>query len=104
MIAVKNLYYLLLYAWNTFDEGRMAAVDAEPDTDLLNLMAAVLTRGVDHLLRRGPDRGAEFRAGAVHWPVLGLLVQRVEGESRVHGPLFVRGLVAAGPRRHSGHR
>src|SRR3954468_9405112 len=57
MIAIKNLYYLLLYAWDAFEEGRMAPVDAEPDTDLLNLLAAVLTRGIDHLLRRGPDRG-----------------------------------------------
>jgi 5-methylcytosine-specific restriction enzyme subunit McrC len=35
----------------------MAAIDAEPDTDLLNLLASVLTRGIDALLRRGLDRG-----------------------------------------------
>jgi 5-methylcytosine-specific restriction enzyme subunit McrC len=57
MIAVKNLYFLLLYAWDAFDEGRMTAIDAEPETDLLNLLASVLTRGVDQLLRRGPDQG-----------------------------------------------
>jgi 5-methylcytosine-specific restriction enzyme subunit McrC len=57
MIAVRNIYYLLLYAWDRFDEGRMAIVDAEPDTDLLNLLASVLTRGIDDLLRRGLDRG-----------------------------------------------
>ncbi len=57
MIRVKNIYYLLLYAWDMFDEGRMAAVDAEPDSDLLNLLTGVLTRGVDQLLRRGLDRG-----------------------------------------------
>jgi 5-methylcytosine-specific restriction enzyme subunit McrC len=57
MISVKNLYYLLLYAWDRFDESRMIAVDAEPETDLLNLLAAVLTRGVDQLLRYGVDRG-----------------------------------------------
>lgn len=57
MIAVKNLFYLLLYAWDAFDEGQIKAVDAEPETDLLNLLAAVLSRGVDHLLRRGLDRG-----------------------------------------------
>ena len=57
MIAIKNVYYLLLYAWDRFDEGRMNTVDAEPETDLLNLLASVLTRGVDLLLRRGLDRG-----------------------------------------------
>lgn len=57
MIAIKNLFYLLLYAWDAFDEGQMTAVDAEPETDLLNLLAGVLCRGVDHLARRGIDRG-----------------------------------------------
>jgi 5-methylcytosine-specific restriction enzyme subunit McrC len=57
MIAIKNLFYLLLYAWDAFDEGQITAVDAEPETDLLNLLAGVLCRGVDHLARRGIDRG-----------------------------------------------
>lgn len=57
LIAVKNIYYLLLYAWDRFDESLMTAIDAEPESDLLNLLAAVLTRGVDQLLRRGLDRG-----------------------------------------------
>ena len=57
MITVKNLYYLLLYAWDFFEPDRMTAVDAEPETDLVNLLADVLNRGIDHLLRRGADRG-----------------------------------------------
>src|SRR5262245_35394543 len=57
MIAVKNIYYLLLYAWDVFDERTMASVDVEPDTDLLNLLTSVLVRGIDRLLRRGLDRG-----------------------------------------------
>lgn len=57
MIAIRNVYYLLLYAWDRLDEGRMATIDAEPDTDLVDLLASVLVRGVDDLLRRGLDRG-----------------------------------------------
>src|SRR5437870_3287900 len=57
MIAIKNLFYLLMYAWDAFDESQMTAVDAEPETDLLNLLAAVLSRGIHHLLRRGLDAG-----------------------------------------------
>lgn len=57
MITIKNLYYLLLYAWDFFEPDRMAAIDAEPETDLVNLLADVLNRGIDHLLRRGADRG-----------------------------------------------
>jgi 5-methylcytosine-specific restriction enzyme subunit McrC len=61
MITVKNLYYLLLYAWDFFEPDRMAAIDAEPETDLVNLLANVLNRGIDHLLRRGADRGYLLR-------------------------------------------
>jgi 5-methylcytosine-specific restriction enzyme subunit McrC len=58
MIAIKNLYYLLLYAWDVLDPaGEMEAIDAEPETDLVNLLARVLTQGVGRLLRRGADRG-----------------------------------------------
>ncbi len=65
LITVKNIYYLLLYAWDRFDESLMTAIDAEPDTDLFNLLAAVLTRGVDHLLRRGLDRGYHLTADEI---------------------------------------
>jgi 5-methylcytosine-specific restriction enzyme subunit McrC len=57
MISIKNLYYLLLYAWDRYSEPRMAQTDAEPDTELVNLFASVLLQGVEQLLRRGMDRG-----------------------------------------------
>ena len=57
MILVKNLYYLLLYAWDFFEPDRMAIINAQPETDLVNLLASVLNRGIDLLLRRGFDRG-----------------------------------------------
>ena len=57
MISIQNLYYLLLYSWNRFTERRMAQIEAEPATDLVNLFATVLLQGVDQLLRRGLDRG-----------------------------------------------
>ena len=57
VITVHNLYYLLLYAWDIFDKGKMADVEAEPDTDVLDLLTSVLVREVDRLIRRGLDRG-----------------------------------------------
>lgn len=65
MITVKNLYYLLLYAWDFFEPDRMAAIDAAPETDLVDLLADVLNRGIDHLLRRGADRGYVLRKEAI---------------------------------------
>ncbi len=58
-IPVRNLYYLFLYAWNRFQEGRVVDVSgvAGPEPELPNLLAKVLLEGTRHLLRRGLDRG-----------------------------------------------
>ena len=57
MIPVQNLYYLLLYAWDAMSQSRNAEVDGLPRTSVLDLLAMVLQRGLDRLLRRGLDRG-----------------------------------------------
>jgi 5-methylcytosine-specific restriction enzyme subunit McrC len=56
-IPIQNLYYLLLYAWDVLEEADLLVVDAEPETRLLGLFGTVLVSGVDHVLRRGLDRG-----------------------------------------------
>jgi 5-methylcytosine-specific restriction enzyme subunit McrC len=56
-IPVRNLYYLFLYAWDRFPEGRAMEVGATGGPDVLDLFARVLSNGVRRLLRRGIDRG-----------------------------------------------
>jgi 5-methylcytosine-specific restriction enzyme subunit McrC len=56
MIPIQNIYYLLVYAWNTLDEAGQVEVDVAGSTDLLDLFARVLDEGVKHVLRRGLDR------------------------------------------------
>lgn len=56
MIPIQNIYYLLIYAWDALDEGESISADAEPETTILDLLAGVLNRGIDRLLRRGLDR------------------------------------------------
>jgi 5-methylcytosine-specific restriction enzyme subunit McrC len=56
-VPILNLYYMLCYAWNMLDEGRVVDVSAEPFQSLPDLFARVLRTGVTHLLRRGLDRG-----------------------------------------------
>jgi len=65
MIPIRNLYYLLLYAWDALDEAEMLTVTSEPETKLLDLLAGVLNRGTDHLLRRGLDRNYLPRREAI---------------------------------------
>jgi 5-methylcytosine-specific restriction enzyme subunit McrC len=56
-IPIENIYYLLCYAWNRLDEAELIDVDIEPKTELVDLFARVLGTGVNHVLRRGLDRG-----------------------------------------------
>lgn len=57
-VPIRNLYYVLCFAWKAIPERvafDLAALDA--CEDVINLCAYVLTSGIDHLLRRGLDRG-----------------------------------------------
>jgi 5-methylcytosine-specific restriction enzyme subunit McrC len=57
MIPVQNIYYLLCYAWNHFEEGAMTDVAASHFDKVPDLLASVLCRGVSRLLKKGLDRG-----------------------------------------------
>ncbi len=56
-IPVRNLYYLLLYAWDRLPEGRAVDVSGVEGPELPNLLAKVLLEGTRRLLRGGLDRG-----------------------------------------------
>jgi 5-methylcytosine-specific restriction enzyme subunit McrC len=56
-IPVENVYYLLCYAWDKLPEKDVVNIDPTKSTDLVNLFARVLASGVDHLLKKGVDRG-----------------------------------------------
>lgn len=56
-IPVRNLYYLLCYAWDALEERDLADVDeAGAFRRLENLFGLILARGVMRLARRGLDR------------------------------------------------
>jgi len=57
MIPVQNIYYLLCYAWNHFEEGGMTDVAGSKFEKVPDLLASVLCRGVGRLLKKGLDRG-----------------------------------------------
>lgn len=56
-IPVRNWYYLYLYAWERLAESESIPVGAEESPEVLDLFARVLASGVEHLIRRGLDRG-----------------------------------------------
>lgn len=59
-IPIQNIYYLLCYAWNKLPEGEVVDVTKLDSTELVDLFATVLIGGVNHVLRRGLDRGYEL--------------------------------------------
>jgi 5-methylcytosine-specific restriction enzyme subunit McrC len=56
MIPVRNIYYLLCYAWNRLDEADLLDVGSLPQNDLPNLLGRILVAGTNRLLRQGVDR------------------------------------------------
>jgi 5-methylcytosine-specific restriction enzyme subunit McrC len=56
-IPVANIYYLLCYAWNKLEERDLVEIDPASSSKLLDLFARVLISGMNHLLKRGFDRG-----------------------------------------------
>lgn len=56
-IPVRNIYYLLCYAWRRLEERDLLALDFDDVTEMVDLFGRVLLGGVRHLRRRGLDRG-----------------------------------------------
>jgi len=58
VIPIRNLYYLLSYAWDyPLPEAGWQDIAPDDPRDALNLLASALVRGVDDLVRRGLERG-----------------------------------------------
>jgi 5-methylcytosine-specific restriction enzyme subunit McrC len=55
-IPIRNLYYLLCYAWDALEPGEMKEVRTSETPDIENLMASVITKRVERLLRKGLER------------------------------------------------
>jgi 5-methylcytosine-specific restriction enzyme subunit McrC len=55
-IPIKNLFYLLCYAWDVLEPGQVAEVGTVEAPDLENLMASVISGPLERLLRRGLER------------------------------------------------
>ena len=55
-IPIRNIYYLLCYAWDHVREGETVDVGSEEFSEMADLFAKVLNEGVSRLISRGLDR------------------------------------------------
>jgi len=60
-IPIGNIYYLLCYAWNRLEQGKIVDISQTPITELVDLFTLVLCDGVRHLARRGLEQGYDLR-------------------------------------------
>lgn len=60
-IPVRNVYYLLCYAWNQLEQGALIDVSRVQTTSLVDLFASVLCDGLDHIARRGMQQGYQAK-------------------------------------------
>ena len=67
-IPIRNIYYLLCYAWDRVREGKTVDVGSEEFSGMVDLFAKVLNEGVSRLISRGLDRDYL----AVHEDIRGL--------------------------------
>jgi 5-methylcytosine-specific restriction enzyme subunit McrC len=56
-IPIRNLFYLLCYAWDVLDRADELEVGESTAPELENLVAEVLAGGIERLLRRGLEQG-----------------------------------------------
>jgi len=55
-IPIQNIYYMLGYAWNTLAQSEKVDVSKLESSEMVDLLATVLSSGTSALLRRGLDR------------------------------------------------
>jgi len=60
-IPIRNVYYLLSYAWDILEEAEELGLELENLPRVTDLLTMLLVRGTQRLLRRGMDRGYKPR-------------------------------------------
>ena len=68
MIPIRNVYYMLAYAFKALNEREFRRVDVEDFENVAELCAAILMSGMEALARRGIGRGFVGASGELASP------------------------------------
>lgn len=55
-IPIKNIFYMLTYAWDLYQERSLDEFSEEDSPDIYNLLAKVFLSSVKHLLKKGLEK------------------------------------------------
>lgn len=65
-IPIKNIFYLLSYAWNKLEEADKLEISLADYDDALNLLSRILVSGSNHILKKGLDKS--YRSVTEEYP------------------------------------
>lgn len=75
-IPVQNIYYLFLYAWNKFQEGKSLELNLEDSPDIPNLFSNIFVNSLKRLIKRGLYKNyksktneLQYIKGKINFPV-----------------------------------
>lgn len=57
VIPIRNIYFMLAYAWNHLQDAKLVNLDAVPGNNLLDILGHVLNKSILYLSRRGFELG-----------------------------------------------
>lgn len=57
IIPIRNIYYMLAYAWNHLQEAKVVNLDTVPGNSLIDILGHVLNKCVLYISRRGFELG-----------------------------------------------
>ena len=55
-IPIKNIFYLLIYAWDRYQEGKSINLEIEESPDLPNLLSNLLFKLMCRVIKKGLDK------------------------------------------------
>ena len=55
-IPIKNIFYLLIYAWDRYQEGKSISIETEKSPDLPNLLSDFLFKIMCRVIKKGLDK------------------------------------------------
>lgn len=60
-IPIRNIYWMLSYAWHELRQDNYRSLSSEAFEDVRDLLAAILSRGIDQRVKQGVTRGYVVR-------------------------------------------
>lgn len=86
IIPIRNVYFMLAYAWNHLQDAKIVNLDAVPGNSLLNILGHVLNKSVLYLSRKGFELGY-----CHHTEIISGIKGRVNFQQSLHGFHLIQG-------------